>query len=114
MQDLDGKVAFVTGAASGIGLGIATALAQAGVKVMLCDIEAAALEKAVAGLRATNADVAGVMADVSLKPELQAAADATLARFGKVILWSITPALAAAAITGHGPMPAGIGPSGSI
>ena len=84
MQDLDGKVAFVTGAASGIGLGIATALAQAGVKVMLCDIEAAALEKAVAGLRATNADVAGVKADVSLKPELQAAADATLARFGKV------------------------------
>jgi hypothetical protein len=35
MKDLVGKVAFVTGAASGIGLGIATALAQAGVKVML-------------------------------------------------------------------------------
>ena len=42
MKDLAGKIAFVTGAASGIGLGIATALAQAGVKVMLCDIEEAA------------------------------------------------------------------------
>ncbi len=84
MQDLVGKTAFVTGAASGIGLGIATALAQAGVKVMLCDIETAALDTALAGLRATNADVEGVVADVSLKAELQAAADATLARFGKV------------------------------
>jgi len=84
MKDLAGKTAFVTGAASGIGLGIATALAQAGVKVMLCDIEKAALEAAVAGLRATNADVDGVLADVSLKAQLQAAADATVARFGKV------------------------------
>jgi NAD(P)-dependent dehydrogenase (short-subunit alcohol dehydrogenase family) len=42
MKDLAGKTAFVTGAASGIGFGIATALSQAGVKVMLCDIEEAA------------------------------------------------------------------------
>lgn len=84
MKDLTGKTAFVTGAASGIGLGIATALAQAGVKVMLCDIEAAALDRAVAGLRATNADVDSVVADVSLKAELQNAADATIARFGEV------------------------------
>ena len=84
MQQLDGKVAFVTGAASGIGLGIATVLAQAGVKVMMADIEVDALNAAVAALQATNADVAGVRADVSLKAELQAAADATIARFGKV------------------------------
>lgn len=84
MKDLAGKTAFVTGAGSGIGLGIATALAQAGVKVMLCDIEQAALDAAVAGLKATNADVEGVKADVSIKAELQAAADATVARFGKV------------------------------
>ena len=58
MKDLAGKIAFVTGAASGIGLGIATALAQAGVKVMLCDIEQAALASAVEGLKRTNADVA--------------------------------------------------------
>lgn len=84
MKHLEGKVAFVTGAASGIGLGIATALAQAGVKVMLCDIEEAALQKAVASLRETNADVDGVVADVSLKDNLQRAADETVARFGKV------------------------------
>ena len=84
MKDLAGKTAFVTGAASGIGLGIATALAQAGVKVMLCDIEEAALAKAVADLKLTNADVDGARADVSLKAELQAAADATVARYGKI------------------------------
>src|SRR5215510_10129926 len=68
MKDLAGKVAFVTGAASGIGLGISTALAQAGVK----------------GLKQTNADVASVKADVSLKAELQAAADEAIARYGDV------------------------------
>jgi NAD(P)-dependent dehydrogenase (short-subunit alcohol dehydrogenase family) len=83
MKDLAGRTAFVTGAASGIGLGIATALAQAGVKVMLCDIEQQALTSAVDKLKQTNADVDGVRADVSLKAELQAAADATLARYGK-------------------------------
>ena len=84
MKDLAGKTAFVTGAASGIGLGIATAFAQAGVKVMLCDIEAEALARAVEGLKTTNADVEGVRADVSLKAELKAAAEATIARYGKV------------------------------
>ncbi|WP_435416746.1 SDR family NAD(P)-dependent oxidoreductase [Parerythrobacter aurantius] len=84
MQQLEGKVAFVTGAGSGIGLGIAQALAAAGVKVMLCDIDRPALDAAVAGLAGTNADVAGVRADVSLKAELQQAADATIERFGKV------------------------------
>ena len=86
MKDLAGKIAFVTGAASGIGLGIATALAQAGVKVMLCDIEEAALASAVEGLKRTNADVASVRADVSLKAELLAAAEETRARYGGVHL----------------------------
>jgi len=84
MIDVAGKVAFVTGAASGIGLGIATALAQAGAKVMMADIEKDALDAAVAALKATNADVEAVVADVSLKAELQAAAEATIARYGKV------------------------------
>src|SRR5258708_22461145 len=84
MKVLSGQTAFVTGAASGIGLGIVTALSQAGVKVMLCDIEEEALAKAVADLKLTNADVDGVRADVSLKAELQGAADATVARYGKI------------------------------
>src|SRR6202047_2377595 len=84
MQDLTGRTAFVTGAASGIGLVIATALSHAGVNVMLCDIEEEALATAVEKLKLTNADVDGVRADVSLKAELQAAADATVARYGRV------------------------------
>src|SRR6516165_1040434 len=84
MKDLAGKTAFITGAASGIGLGVATRLAQAGVKVMMCDIEERALQKALADLKRTNADVDAVTADVSLKPQLQAAAEATLARYGEV------------------------------
>ncbi len=84
MKELAGKTVFVTGAASGIGLGIATAFAQAGAKVMLCDIEEAALSAAVERLRLTNADVDSVKADVSLKADLVAAAEATTARYGKV------------------------------
>jgi NAD(P)-dependent dehydrogenase (short-subunit alcohol dehydrogenase family) len=84
MKNLAGKTAFVTGAASGIGLGIATALAQSGVKVMLCDIEENALAAAFEGLKRTNADVACVKADVSLKSELEDAAKTTLDRYGKV------------------------------
>lgn len=84
MKDIAGKTAFVTGAASGIGLGIATAFAQAGAKVMLCDIEEAALSKALEQLKRTNADVDGVRADVSLKGELEAAAAKTIERYGKV------------------------------
>jgi NAD(P)-dependent dehydrogenase (short-subunit alcohol dehydrogenase family) len=84
MKDLAGKTAFVTGAASGIGLGIASALAQAGAKVMLCDIEEAPLGRAVEGLKQTNADVDGVRADVSLKAELEEAAEAAVGRYGKV------------------------------
>jgi NAD(P)-dependent dehydrogenase (short-subunit alcohol dehydrogenase family) len=84
LTSLVGKTAFVTGAASGIGLGIATALATAGAKVMLYDIDDEALRSAVERLGRTNADVDGFEADVSLKAELQAAADATIARFGKM------------------------------
>jgi len=54
---------------------------------MLCDIEEAALAKAVADLKLTNADIDGVRADVALKTELQAAADATVACAVTSIFW---------------------------
>jgi NAD(P)-dependent dehydrogenase (short-subunit alcohol dehydrogenase family) len=98
MKELAGKTAFVTGAASGIGLGIATAFAQAGAQVMLCDIEEAALSAALKQLRLTNVDVDGVRADVSLKAELVAAAEATTARYGKVHILVNN-----AGVTGGGP-----------
>src|SRR5258708_9694595 len=83
IKELAGKTAFVTGAASGIGVGTATALAQGGAKVMLLEIEEAALSAALKQLMPTNVDVDGVKADVSLKAELVAAAEATTARYGK-------------------------------
>jgi NAD(P)-dependent dehydrogenase (short-subunit alcohol dehydrogenase family) len=108
MKDLAGRTAFVTGAASGIGLGIAGALAQAGVKVMLCDIEEATLARAVEGLKRTNADVDGVKADVSLKSELKAAADARSPATAKCTSSSTMRAWAAGALMAPGLRPDGI------
>jgi len=84
MQDLDGRVAFVTGAASGIGFGIADALTRAGMKVMLADIEQPALANAAHQLRDAGADVDAVVCDVSQRDAVFAAAAATIERFGKV------------------------------
>lgn len=99
MKNLEDKVAFVTGGASGIGLGIATALAQAGVKVMLADIEQAALDKAVDGLKRTNAAVDGVVVDVSLRTAIEEGAAKTIERFGKVHILVNN-----AGVGGEGPM----------
>jgi NAD(P)-dependent dehydrogenase (short-subunit alcohol dehydrogenase family) len=84
MNDLQGKTAFVTGAASGIGLGMARAFGKAGMRVMLADIEAAALASAADGLRRDGATVETVVCDVSQREAVFSAAEATLAAFGKV------------------------------
>jgi NAD(P)-dependent dehydrogenase (short-subunit alcohol dehydrogenase family) len=86
MEDLDGRVAFVTGAASGIGLGIARAAGFAGMKVMVADIESDALAGAVESLRSDGIEADGVVCDVSERASVAAAADTTLARFGGVHL----------------------------
>ena len=65
MRALAGKAAFVTGGASGIGLALGRAFAASGMKVMLADIEAAPLETAVRQLAGTNAEVKGLVCDVS-------------------------------------------------
>ncbi|MGK0225004.1 MAG: NAD(P)-dependent dehydrogenase (short-subunit alcohol dehydrogenase family) [Limisphaerales bacterium] len=83
IEDFSGKVAFVTGAASGIGLAIARDLLDAGASVMLCDISRDSLDAALATL-ATDFNFDSVVADVSVKEELQSAAAATVARFGRV------------------------------
>lgn len=84
MQDVDGRVAFVTGGASGIGLGIGRALGTAGARVMLADIEAPALDRAASALRAAGVEVATAICDVSDRKSVFAAADATLSAFGAV------------------------------
>ncbi|WP_244521879.1 SDR family NAD(P)-dependent oxidoreductase [Bradyrhizobium embrapense] len=84
MRELAGKAAFVTGAASGIGLAMATAFAREGMKVMLADIETGALDKAVDALRAGGADVHGVVCDVADPASLDRAAKASFRAFGNV------------------------------
>jgi NAD(P)-dependent dehydrogenase (short-subunit alcohol dehydrogenase family) len=84
MQDLSGKTAFITGGASGIGLSMARAFGRQGMSVMIADIEAQALELAVDDLRGAQVKAEGVVADVTRRDSLRAAALETIARFGKV------------------------------
>jgi NAD(P)-dependent dehydrogenase (short-subunit alcohol dehydrogenase family) len=84
MKDFKGKVAVVTGAASGIGRAMINRFAAAGMKVVLADIEPAALEQAANEVRATGAEALTVRTDVSKGADVEALAQATLDRFGKV------------------------------
>jgi NAD(P)-dependent dehydrogenase (short-subunit alcohol dehydrogenase family) len=84
MRELRGKVAFITGGASGIGLAMARAFGREGMSVMLADIEPGALATAVEDLRASQVRAEGVVADVTSRDSLRAAALQTIAKFGKV------------------------------
>jgi NAD(P)-dependent dehydrogenase (short-subunit alcohol dehydrogenase family) len=84
MQDFSGKVAVVTGGASGIGNAMARRFAAEGMKLVLGDIDAAALDKSVADLRAQGAEVTGIPTDVSKLESIQALADGAVAAYGKV------------------------------
>jgi NAD(P)-dependent dehydrogenase (short-subunit alcohol dehydrogenase family) len=81
MQDFRDKVAVVTGAASGIGLALAKRFAAEGMKLVLVDIEQAALEQAVAQLPA-GTDVLTSITDVSNAEQMDALALKTFERFG--------------------------------
>ncbi len=82
MEKLNGRVAVVTGGASGIGFASAKALAREGCKLVLADIEKGALDSAVAEIGASGADVIGVQTDVTKREALERLADATWERFG--------------------------------
>jgi len=84
MDDLTGKVAFVTGGASGIGLALAEGFAKEGAKVVLADIEVEALKEAEGKLLSSGAEVIGVQCDVSDHGSVTAAADRAIEAFGKV------------------------------
>jgi len=82
VQDLNDKVAVVTGGASGIGLALAERFAAAGMKLVLGDIEGDALERAATALRVSGAEVATLVCDVSHGDEVDALRDLAVDTFG--------------------------------
>jgi NAD(P)-dependent dehydrogenase (short-subunit alcohol dehydrogenase family) len=83
MQNLQGKTAFITGGASGIGLGIAKALLGAGMNVVIADIRDDHLADATAELGGGDR-VLAIKLDVTDRADFARAADATEAKFGKI------------------------------
>lgn len=84
MKEFRGKVAFITGAASGIGLGIAHALAARGMIIALADIEEEALAKVKTEFEERQAKVIAIPLDVSDRGAVAKAAEETIKTFGKV------------------------------
>jgi NAD(P)-dependent dehydrogenase (short-subunit alcohol dehydrogenase family) len=84
VNDFAGRVAVVTGAASGIGLALATRFAEAGMKLVLADVEAAALEAARAALAAKGGTAIAVRADVMREADIKRLADAAFDAWGNV------------------------------
>jgi len=82
MKQLRGRVAVVTGAASGIGLAMVERFAAEGMKVVMADVEAAALERAAAAMRSTAAAVHATRVDVSRPEDVEQLARETYAAFG--------------------------------
>jgi NAD(P)-dependent dehydrogenase (short-subunit alcohol dehydrogenase family) len=84
MQELRGKVAVVTGGAGGIGRALVDRFAAEGMRVVIADVEEAALDKAVAELQASGAEVVGVPTDVTSFASVEALADAAYRTYGAV------------------------------
>jgi NAD(P)-dependent dehydrogenase (short-subunit alcohol dehydrogenase family) len=82
--NINGHVAFVTGAASGLGLAMAEVMAENGAKVVLADIDAANLDKAVSRLAAAGSAVEPAVVDISDSEALRAAIDRTAERHGRL------------------------------
>jgi len=84
MREFAGKTAFVTGGASGIGLALGRAFAQAGMNVMLADVETEALAAAVKSLEHAGPGARGVSCDVADPLSVERAAKASFEAFGNV------------------------------
>jgi len=86
MTEIAGRIAFVTGAASGLGFAMACNLARRGAAIMLSDRNEAALAEAENRLKSEGAQVASVLCDVTEAEQMRAAAEETLSAFGKIHL----------------------------
>ncbi len=86
MEDLQGKVAVITGGASGIGRAVADRAAAEGMLIVLGDIEEGPLKEAVGDLTSSGAEALGVVTDVADGASVRALRDAAVDRFGAVHL----------------------------
>jgi NAD(P)-dependent dehydrogenase (short-subunit alcohol dehydrogenase family) len=84
MEDLVGRTAVVTGAASGIGLSVVEAFTAEGMQVVMVDVDEEALQARAAGLADEGADVVAVPADVRDPAALERVAEVAIERFGKL------------------------------
>ena len=82
MDQLNGKVAVVTGAASGIGYALSAAWAVEGMRVVMADVEAPALAEAASALRATGAEVLDVVTDVRDAAQVEGLAERAVSTYG--------------------------------
>jgi NAD(P)-dependent dehydrogenase (short-subunit alcohol dehydrogenase family) len=86
MKDFQGKVAVITGGASGLGRAMAERFAREGMSIVLADVEPNALAKAEAEMKAAGARVIGVRTDVSKAADVEALSHQALAACGGVHL----------------------------
>ncbi|WP_196426800.1 MULTISPECIES: SDR family NAD(P)-dependent oxidoreductase [Paenibacillus] len=86
MKDLAGKVAFITGGGSGVGLGMAKVFSAAGMNVVIADIRQDHLDQAMAYFNERNAQVHGIHLDITDRKAMAEAADEAERVFGKVQL----------------------------
>lgn len=84
MQEVEGKVAFITGGSSGIGLGIAKVCADAGMKVVISYRTKKNMERAMAQLAHAGSRVHAIELDVTNRPGMESAAARTVKLFGKI------------------------------
>jgi 3-hydroxybutyrate dehydrogenase len=83
-MSLSNKVVFITGAANGIGLEIATQFARSGAKVIISDLNAKDVSSAVQLLQEANLDVSGIKCDVTMESEIQSAIARTYESHGRI------------------------------
>lgn len=84
MQEVSGKVAFVTGGASGMGLAMVRSFTAAGMKVAVADIEQRALDAVAEEFAGSNSQVITLPLDVTDRAAMEQAADAAEEAFGKI------------------------------
>ena len=86
MKNFKNKVVVITGAASGIGRGIAEYCAKKEMKIVFADVEKRALSLTESELKAGGADLIAVVTNVSKLEDIQSLAKRTIDAFGKVDL----------------------------